>query len=50
MQQMNVLEYLERTAPRVPQKLAFSDGTEGLTFAEVFDQSRAVGSRLAKDG
>ena len=50
MQQMNVLEYLARTAPRVPQKLAFSDGTEGLTFAEVFDQSRAVGSRLAKDG
>lgn len=50
MQQTNVLEYLEKTAPRLPDKLAFSDGTEGLTFGQVFDHSRAIGSYLAAKG
>ena len=50
MQQTNVLEYLEQTVVRVPDKLAFSDGTEGLTFQQVYDHSRAIGSLLAERG
>ena len=50
MQQTNVLEYLEKTVLRVPEKLAFSDGTDGLNFGEVFRDSRAIGSYLASRG
>ncbi|HIR84892.1 MAG TPA: amino acid adenylation domain-containing protein [Candidatus Galloscillospira excrementavium] len=48
--QTNVLEYLEQTAPQVPEKLAFSNGTEGMTFREVYDQARAIGSTLLSLG
>ena len=47
MHQTNVLEYLEKTVTRVPDKLAFSNGEEGLTFAQVYHDSRAIGSYLA---
>ena len=50
MQQTNVLEYLEKTVLRVPDKLAFSDGQEGLNFAQVSHDSRAIGSYLASKG
>ncbi len=50
MHQTNVLEYLEQTAPRKPDKLAFSDGTDGLTFGQVYHDSRAIGSYLAAKG
>ena len=50
MQQTNVLEYLEKTVLRVPEKLAFSDGQEGLNFAQVSHDSRAIGSYLASKG
>ena len=50
MQQMNVLEYLEKTAPRVPDKIAFSNGEDSLTFSQVFAHSRSIGSRLARGG
>ena len=50
MQQTNVLQYLELTAPRVPEKVAFSNGTDSLTFRQVFDHSRAIGSYLAQKG
>ena len=50
MHQTNVLEYLEKTAPRVPDKLAFSNGTDGLNFAQVYDHSRAIGRYLAQGG
>ncbi len=42
--QTNVLEYLEHTVTRVPDKLAFADDTMGLTFSQVYSQSRAIGS------
>ena len=42
----NVLQYLEQTAARLPNKLAFSDGETGLTFSEVSHISRAVGSAI----
>ena len=48
--QTNILEYLEATAPRLPNKIAYSDGTDHLTFAELFHHARALGSELAKMG
>lgn len=48
--QTNILEYLDATAPRFPEKLAFSNGPEGLTFRQVHDQARAVGSGLLAGG
>lgn len=48
--QTNVLEYLEKTVKRLPHKLAFSDGTHGLDFEQVYNQSRAVGTFLAGKG
>ena len=48
--QTNILEYLEATAPRVPDKLAFSNGPEGMTFREVHGQARAIGSSLLSRG
>ena len=48
--QTNILEYLEATAPRLPDKIAYSDGTDNLTFAELFHHARAVGSALAEKG
>ena len=50
MQQTNVLEYLEKTVLRVPEKIAFSNGEDNLSFQEVYDHSRAIGSYLAKGG
>ena len=46
----NVLEYLEQTVTRVPDKTAFSNGEEGLSFRQVHDQARAVGSFLYHEG
>lgn len=48
--QNNILEYLDVTCRRVPDKLAFSDGVDGLTFGELYSQARAVGSYLAAHG
>lgn len=44
--QVNILEYLEATAPRVPDKPAFSNGPESMTFHQVYEQAQAVGSGL----
>ena len=48
--QKNILEYLEKTAARVPDKTAFSTGKESMSFAEVQNQSRSVGTCLAAKG
>ncbi len=48
--QTNILEYLEATAPRLPDKIAYSDGTDSLTFCELFHHARAAGSALAAKG
>ncbi|MBE5890207.1 MAG: AMP-dependent synthetase [Lachnospiraceae bacterium] len=45
--QNHVLDYLTQIVDVKPDKLAFSNGEEGLTFREVYDQSRAIGSFLA---
>lgn len=46
----NILQYLEATAARVPEKLAFSDGEQGMTFAALSDAARAVGSAVIARG
>ena len=48
--QTNILEYLEATAPRLPQKIAYSDGSFHLTFEALLKQSRSVGSALLSKG
>lgn len=48
--QKNILEYLENTAVTHKDKLAFSNGKEGLTFGEVYSAARAVGSFLCDNG
>lgn len=48
MKQKNVLEYLEATVKRLPDKVAYADESCEMTFADVFHNSRAIGSALAK--
>lgn len=48
--QKNILEYLEATAERLPNKTAFSTGKESMTFAQVYREARAIGSRLTELG
>ena len=48
--QKNILTYLEETAARLPDKLAFSTGKEGMTFSELQRESAAIGSRLIGEG
>lgn len=48
--QNNVLEYLESTVKRVPDKIAFSNGQDSVTFQEIYDQGRAIGTFLNKQG
>lgn len=48
--QTNVLEYLEQTWSRVPDKAAYANEKDSLTFKEVYDHSRAIGSFLAHRG
>ena len=48
--QTNVLEYLEQTVTRVPDKIAFANEETGLSFQQVYDQSRAIGSFLHREG
>lgn len=44
--QRNVLEYLEETVKRVPDKVAFADEKIQLTFRTFSDDIRAIGSAL----
>lgn len=44
--QLNVLEYLENSAARVPEKLAFSDGKRAFTFSALLQATRAIGSAI----
>lgn len=48
--QTNVLEYLEHTVERLPDKIAFADEKESYTFRQVYDNSRSIGSALLKLG
>ena len=48
--QTNILEYLEHTVREVPDKVAFCNEETSLTFAQVYQQARAVGSGLHARG
>ena len=48
--QNNVLDYMEETVRRVPDKIAFSNGKDSLSFKEVYDQSNSIGSWLHEKG
>ncbi len=46
----NVLNYLRDIVGKVPDKTAFSDGTRSLTFAQLDQLRKAVGSAIASAG
>lgn len=46
----NLLEYLEETADRYPERVCYADERESLTFHEVLELVHAVGTGLAKRG
>ncbi len=46
----NILQYLEETTARLPDKLAFSDGERGLTYAQLSHTARAIGSAICARG
>ena len=48
--QNHVLDYLDVTVERVPNKIAFANETEELSFLEVHNQNRAIASFLINKG
>jgi amino acid adenylation domain-containing protein len=46
--QINITEYLDTTAARSPQKIAFSDTVTLMTFSELRDTARKIATRLLK--
>ncbi|HHU74884.1 MAG TPA: amino acid adenylation domain-containing protein [Clostridiales bacterium] len=44
--QRNVLEYLESTVLKIPQKIAYANENIGVTFQEVYKNARAIGTFL----
>ena len=46
MLQKNVLDYLEASAARFPDKLAFADETGQFTFAQLLAAAQSLGTRL----
>jgi len=48
--QNHVLDYLDATVKRVPDKIAFANETDALTFQEVHDQNRAVATFFMNKG
>ena len=46
--QNHVLDYLDSTVIRVPDKIAFANESEALTFQQVYDQNRAVATFFAE--
>ncbi|MCL1904421.1 MAG: amino acid adenylation domain-containing protein [Oscillospiraceae bacterium] len=47
---INITEYLDLTAEKYPDKLAFSDVKTSLTFAQLRDASRRIACGLIEDG
>ena len=48
--QNNVLEYLENIVGKVPDKIAYADENSAVTFREVYDRSRAIGTFIHRQG
>lgn len=45
----NILEYLEASAERFPDKTAYADENSGLTFGELIAQAKLIGSHILKN-
>lgn len=43
----NILQYLDQIVEKLPEKTAYSDGDDSLTFGQVHSQSKSIGSWLA---
>lgn len=50
MNRINVLSYLDEIYSRLPHKTAFASEVGSLTFAELYERSRIVGSYIAGSG
>ncbi|MBE6557356.1 MAG: amino acid adenylation domain-containing protein [Ruminococcaceae bacterium] len=50
MMRKNILQYLEQTALRTPDKCAFSDGRDSMSFSALLAASRAIGTALLQQG
>ena len=48
--QTNILQYLEQTAPRLPEKIAYSDGKYNMSFSELYLSSKKIGSEVCRRG
>ena len=46
----NILEYLEGTVEKYAPKIAYTDGEQSLTFSELSNNAKAIGTALAKRG
>lgn len=47
---INVLEYLETSAEKFPDKTAFSDKTESVTYGQLLEQAQRIGSWIGRQG
>ncbi|MDO4332438.1 MAG: AMP-binding protein [Eubacteriales bacterium] len=47
---INVLEYLEKAAARMPDKIAFADQYESITYAKLADQAQRIGTFIRERG
>lgn len=50
MQQTNILEYFDDTIQKWPDKVAYADSDFEMTFRQVYDQSRGIGTFLYSQG
>ena len=48
MLQKNVLEYLENSAKKNPEKIAFTDESGEITFSELLKKAKAIGTKISK--
>ena len=48
--QNHVLDYLDNTVIKVPDKIAFANETDALTFLDVYHQNRALATFLMQKG
>ena len=46
----NILEYLEKTAKRLPDKIPFSGAEGTITFAELEEMAKRIGTYLTRFG
>ena len=48
--QNHVLDYLDETVKRVPDKVAFANESDAYTFREVYETTHSVGTYLHQEG